>query len=287
MAGTLIAGAAAPASAAVDHVADDAGPRVTVDGGTVVYRWPGLAYLWAELDDQSSLGRIEWWVDGALRSTERDLSYDFGATVRRIPVEVRAWDTWGNASVTTIQVQLDHTAPVVTKVTPNFRQLVRGTRMTSTLTATDPAGFMYAELEDTKVGEGTPGPTATFTASTRLGRDGQYMFFWHVMDRVGNSMTFPRTVIVDNTRPTITKITAPAANAKVGSQVKTSMSATDLNGVKEVQMWVNGRLTLSDSKAPYTMALSTPKYGRSFTVAFYAVDKAGNTISTSRRTWRR
>jgi hypothetical protein len=65
------------------------------------------------------------------------------------------------------------------------------------------------------------------------------------------------------------------------------MAATDRNGIRVVQMWVNGKLTLSDSKAPYTMSLKTKKSGTSFTVAFYAVDKAGNTISTSRRTWRR
>ena len=35
------------------------------------------------------------------------------------------------------------------------------------------------------------------------------------------------------------------------------------------------------------MNVDTSKRGKSFTVAFYAVDKAGNAVSTSVRTWKR
>jgi hypothetical protein len=52
-------------------------------------------------------------------------------------------------------------------------------------------------------------------------------------------------------------------------------------------MWVNGKLTVSDPSAPYHLTLNTAGYGKSFTVAFHAVDKAGNAISTSARTWKR
>ena len=35
------------------------------------------------------------------------------------------------------------------------------------------------------------------------------------------------------------------------------------------------------------MNVDATRYGSSFTVAFYAVDKAGNAVSTSPRTWKR
>jgi hypothetical protein len=263
---------------------DERGPDVELFD---TFIQPGSAYLQARVFDVSPVERIEWWVEGALRATGTSLTYDFGAAERVNPVEIRAWDKWGNRSVVTIPVRTDSTAPVVSKVTPDYKQLVRGTSVTSTITATDPSGFHYVDLNGEVFGENVAGPTGTFTGSRQLGRDGYLTLYWQVSDRAGNMTRFPRTFIVDNTRPAITKITAPGANAKVGSQVKTSMSATDLNGVKEVQMWVNGKLTLSDSKAPYSMTLNTAKYGKSFTVAFYAVDKAGNVISTTRRTWRR
>src|SRR4029453_10198012 len=96
-----------------------------------------------------------------------------------------------------------------------------------------------------------------------------------------------RTVIVDNTLPKITSVTAPASGAKVPATVKTSMTATDLNGITRVELRVNGKLVLSDAKAPYNLNLDATKYGKSFTVAWYALDKAGNLVSTSRRTWKR
>ena len=264
---------------------DDAGPVVDVRSRFVK---PGRSSLSSVVEEVSGLSRIEWWIDGALRSTERDVTYDFGTRIRTVPVEVRAWDVAGNSSVTTIPVQLDNTAPVVSKATPDFQQLVRGKSVTSTITATDAAGFASVQLDrGDPLTTNVPGPTRTFTASRPLAGDGYLTLNWTVVDGAGNVTKFPRTILVDNTLPKITKITAPATNTKVGGQVKTSVTATDQNGIREVQIWVNGELTLSDSKAPYDLTLNTTKYSRGLTVAFYAVDKAGNTISSSIRTWKR
>jgi hypothetical protein len=68
-----------------------------------------------------------------MRSTDRNLEYDFGTRTRTVPVEVRAWDTWGNVSVTEFSIVIDADAPRVTSITRASRALVRGSRITGTL----------------------------------------------------------------------------------------------------------------------------------------------------------
>ena len=266
---------------------DDAGPAVTLDGS--IYRRPGSGFLSVDYEDMSGVTRTEWWIDGALRGTGYGgVRYDFGTKIRTVPVEVRAWDRWGNATVRKIGIRLDGTNPVVTRVSPGHLALVRGTRLTTSVTATDAggiedtyfAGYLGGDSGITRTGD-------TFTASTKLGRDGEEYVTWTVNDNAGNQTWYSRTVIVDNTLPKITKVTAPASNAKVPATVKTTVAATDKNGITRVELRVNGKLVLSDAKAPYNLNLNATRYGRSFTVAFYAIDRAGNIVSTSRRIWKR
>ena len=267
-----------------DYTVDDDGPTIALKNLFVA---PGVHRISAEFADRSAMAKVEWWIAGALRGTGVGVDYDFGPVARVVPVEIRAWDNHGNQTVRTFDVQVDNTVPVVKKVTPDYKQLVRGTSVTSTVTVTDPAGFSRVNLSGAVVAGKVDGPTATFTGKFPVGKDGYYTLRWNVVDSVLNRTTFPRTFVVDNTRPKITKVTAPASGAKVGPVVTTSMTATDLNGIREVQVWVNGKLTNSDARAPYVMNVDTSKRGKSFTVAFYAVDKAGNAVSTSVRTWKR
>ncbi|GLZ00258.1 Ig-like domain-containing protein [Actinoplanes sp. NBRC 103695] len=270
-------------------IADNDSPRISSTNSP--YVMPGKQSLAVDVEDRSALSRIEWWIEGALRGTQAGQSgtfrfeYDFGTTIRAVPVEVRAWDSWGLASSEKFSVQIDGTKPRLGVITPARNALVRGTSVTTTLTATDAGGLgaYYTNAGNSTAG-GVTSHKYVMVQPTR--GDGPLNISWQVYDQAGNWSSYGYGVIVDNSRPKITKVTAPGAGTKVGAQVKTSMTATDKNGIREVQMWVNGKLTLSDSKAPYNLALNTARYGKSLTVAFYAVDRAGNVISTSSRTWK-
>jgi hypothetical protein len=266
---------------------DDLGPVVSMRDG--IYAQPGKQYLGVDVSDQSGVKRLEWWVDGKLRATDTSALFDLGTKIRTVPVEVRAWDVWDNYSTQKFGIRLDATRPVVTRVSPGHLALVRGTRVDVVLTATDPAGIKDAYYG----GNGLGGDTErvrhgdSFVASSKLGRDGVEYIDWQVWDRAGNDTVYTRQFIVDNTPPKITSVSAPAGGAKVPATVKTSMAATDKNGIQRVELRVNGAVVLSDSKAPYNLNLNATKYGKSFTVAFFAIDRAGNVVSSSRRTWKR
>ncbi|MEV7621787.1 Ig-like domain-containing protein [Actinoplanes sp. NPDC089786] len=265
-------------------VVDEQGPTIALAAPPVTR--PGKHWIGARVDDATSVAKMEWHIDGAPRGNAVAVEYDFGTQIRAVPVEIRAWDPWGNATTETFSIQVDNTGPVVTRVSPGHLALVRGTSLTTTLTATDPAGldtaYLSAPLNVTGQRTGT-----TFSAPLKLGRDGATSFTWVVRDYAGNPTSYYRTVVVDNTLPKITSVTAPASGATVPATVKTAMTATDLNGIARAELRVNGTLVLSDSKAPYNLNLDATKYGKSFTVAWYALDKAGNLVSTSRRTWKR
>ena len=257
-------------------------PRSVVHGLTTIRFTPDVDDV-AEIVMTSRNGTVLG------RDTEAPWAIDFDFTgFDGGDAQFQARDRAGNQSTLyRAYYTVDTTGPVISKVTPAPFHLVRGTTATSTLTATDPSGFRRATMNVTAVAGVTAGPAATFTTAVPLGRDGHLNLNWTVVDQAGNTSRTATSLVVDNTRPAITKVTAPANGAKVGSMVTTSMTATDTNGIREVQVWINGKLTHSDAKAPYAINISTAAYGKSFTVAFYAVDKAGNVASTSRRTWKR
>ncbi|MFG1605990.1 Ig-like domain-containing protein [Actinoplanes sp. NPDC049265] len=266
------------------YLVDTEGPVIRLKRPPFVQ--PGVQTLGVSVEDPSSVNRMEWYIDGALRSNGVSVQYDFGTQIRSVPMEIRAWDPWGNETIERFSVQIDANGPTITQVTPAELAVVRGTSLTSTVTATDPAGLDGAYLGVPRSGEGVRNGD-TFSVPVSLGRDGLAYWDWMVRDSAGNLSSYRRQVIVDNTLATITSVTAPGNNAKVPATVNTSMTATDKNGIQRVELRVNGTTVLTDSKAPYNLNLDATKYGQSFQVAFYAVDKAGNVVSTSRRTWTR
>ncbi|MEV7621788.1 Ig-like domain-containing protein [Actinoplanes sp. NPDC089786] len=265
-------------------IIDNEGPSIGHDEW--LFTRPGPNHLKAVFPWPGDAVRVEWWVDGVRCATQDDVICDFGTTIRVVTAEIRAWDRLGNMSSRVFQVQLDNTGPRASSATPTQRTLVRGTSFTSTITAADQTGIesVYADGLTYWVKGNNGVYSHVFKV---LIQDGVYVYSWMLHDNLGNKSELNRMVIMDNTRPRITKVTAPASGAKVPATVKTSMSATDLNGIQRVELRVNGKLVLSDTKAPYALNLNATRYGKSFTVAFYAIDRAGNIVSTSRRTWKR
>ncbi|MFB9692628.1 Ig-like domain-containing protein [Amorphoplanes digitatis] len=263
---------------------DDLGPQISL------YRHPdspetqpaGESYLDAEVKDLTGLSRIEWWVEGAIRSTDRALRYDFGPRSRTVPIEVRAWDTWGNASVTALSVVIDADAPRVTSITPANLALVRGSRITSTVQATDATGVSWATLDGA-----ASDLTAPYTSSIPAGRDGRKTLTWYVIDYWGYTTTARRVVIVDNTKPTLKITKGPKNKAKVKGTVKVTASAGDRNGVGRVELLINGKVVAKDVKPGYSFSIKTSRYGKKLKVVLRAYDKAGNSTKTATRTWYR
>ena len=265
------------------YVVDNYGPKLGLQFGGVpslVSAGEHFMQLWPS--DVSGVDRLEWWIDGALRGTSDGLRYDFGRQNRTTAVEVRAWDKLGNESVSTVDVRIDASGPTVTSITPAQGTLIRGPRITSTLTATDPSGIQWATLDGAVSDYRAP-----YTSSIPAGRDGPKILNWYVIDNFLDSTTARRTVIVDNTKPALKIVTAPKNGAKVRGTVKVTASASDRNGVNRVELLINGKVVAKDTKAGYGFSINTKKYGKKFKVQIRAYDRAGKSTTTTARTWHR
>lgn len=248
-------------------------------------------------DAQTWVNRYAFRVDGKLvedhqlpsgdgwyeTTSGSSFGYDFGSVERTVPIEADVWDAAGNETIKSFTVVVDSTGPAATSVTPANGTLVRGSRVTGTLKATDPSGIAYADLNNysSSLGGGK------YSASVPTGRDGKLTLTWQMSDGVYNSSTVSRWVIVDNTKPVLKITSGPKSGAKVKGTVKIAASATDRNGINRVELIINGKVVAKDLKAGYAFSINTKKYGKKIRVQLRAYDKAGNATTTTTRTWHR
>jgi hypothetical protein len=245
-----------------------------------IRRVRGITAMQVGFSDSLGVIRYEWWVDGELvqshsqnsgsSSSVAVLTYDFGTTARTASVEVRAWDLAGNPAARTYELIVDVAGPTVTSVTPANGTFVRGSGITSTVRATDPAGIIGASLDASWVTD-----PKNLTIAVSAGADGRKTLTWRVHDKVHNVTTVGCTVIVDNTRPGLKVTKAPKSGAKVSGTVKVTASATDRNGVSKVELLINGKVVARDVKAGYGFAIKTKKYGKKIRFQLRAYDRAG------------
>ncbi|BBH65752.1 hypothetical protein ACTI_24370 [Actinoplanes sp. OR16] len=222
--------------------------------------------------------RYTWLVDGKVVST--DGHWNTGTTSRNATVELRVTDATGHMASRKFAVVVDNTKPSAAITAPGT--LLRGSRLTSTVKATDPSGIWKTRLSGASADFAAP-----YTSSIAAGKDGKKTLTWTVTDRLGNATVVKRTVTVDNTKATVAFAKAPKNKAKVKGTVKVAASASDKNGVARVELLVNGKVVAVDKKAAYKFSLNTKKYGKKIKVQLRAYDKAGNLTTSSTRTWYR
>ena len=268
----------------VRYVDDRSGPWTYADfKPSFGYYVPeGAGTMWVTYDDQSAVRRVEFHDGNVVINIPKNdfrFRYDFGRTSKPLTAEFWAWDEWGNKSVTRFFGWVDASAPVVTKMTPVGNTLVHGARVASAITAADAVGVKNALLVGAPVDTAAP-----YAASIPAGKDGRLMLCWYITDQLGHTAQFTRFVTVDNTKPGLRIVSAPANGAKVKGAVRVVAAASDRNGINRVELIINGKIV---SAGTGTFSINTAKYGKTLKVQFRAWDRAGNWQVTSVRTWRR
>ncbi|GAA2711183.1 Ig-like domain-containing protein [Actinoplanes palleronii] len=239
----------------------------------------GVSTLKPTVHDASAIVRSEWTVNGVVRSSGQTFSWDvrtFAAATAT--VGLRVWDAAGNTSATSFLVHVDKSAPTMA-IAPGNRALIRGTSYVTSLKAADPRGVAVTHLAG-KSGSAT-------SVRVTAGKDGAKTITWVAVDKLGNTASATRTVIVDNTAPAVAFKGAPANKTKLRKTISLKATASDRNGIAKVQLLVNGKVVATDTRAAYAFTLNPKKYGKSFTVQLRAYDKAGNLKVTTKRTYRR
>ncbi|GIE81179.1 hypothetical protein Aph02nite_71290 [Actinoplanes philippinensis] len=245
---------------------------------------PGRSDLAMRVLDDTGVARVEWWIDGVLRSTQEAITYDFGTRSRYVPVLFKAWDTVGNLGTWESSVTVDASGPAVTWLSPSSGAYLRSRQIVSRVSAADPHGILYAHLQG---GSPVRIVQGDLEAKVNVRADGRRELVWEVMDRMGNSTVVRRTVTVDTLRPTLKVTKAPKNKAKVKGTVKVTASASDKYGVARVELLINGKVVAKDYKAGYAFSINTKKYGKKIKFQLRAYDRAGNVQSISTRTWYR
>ncbi|SNY03729.1 Ig-like domain-containing protein [Paractinoplanes atraurantiacus] len=206
------------------------------------------------------------------------LTYDFGTRSRTAAFDVLARDVAGNEARKSFSLIVDGTGPAISSVTPAAGALVRGSRITSTVRATDPAGILDAQVNGYMA-------NAARTVAVPAGADGRKALTWIVHDNLYNETRFVRYVVVDNTRPSLKITSGPKSGARVKGTVRIKATAADRNGVGRLELLVNGKVVARTVKAAYNFAVNTKKYGKTLRVQIRAYDRAGNVAATTTRTW--
>jgi hypothetical protein len=264
------------------YAVDNTMPQIRIEFPAVPGRINKVSTLNSLIVDSSPTDRVEWWIDGTLQGTGDTFTWDTKGENRTATLEVRAYDTAGNSASSTSTVVLDNTGPAITAIAPGHRALVRGGTFRTTVYANDGSGIRDAYLNGAYSVSKAP-----YTVTASAGPDGMRTLTWYVIDRLGNTSKMSRTVVVDNTRPTLKITKAPKNGAKVRGTVKLAASAADRNGIARVELLVNGKVIAKDVKAGYTFSINTRKYGKKIKFQLRAYDRAGNVTYTTKRTYHR
>lgn len=267
------------------YTVDNAGPKFSFfwDPPNVVPAGEFSLSPW--ISEQSGVDRVEWWIDGVLRSTgKNNFRYDFGGSSRTTMLGIRAWDVNGYASTADYTLTVDADAPKVVSAAPAHGTLVRGTSVAASLRLSDVSRVDYVTPVS---GYSGTDHTSPYTGKFKLGKDGKLTLKWWVTDYWGQGKYVYQTVVVDNTRPKLVVTKGPKNGAKVKSTVTVAAAASDKNRIAKVQLLINGKVVATDSTAAYKFTINTRKYGKKFTVKLRAYDKAGNATTTTTRTWHR
>jgi hypothetical protein len=173
----------------------------------------------------------------------------------------------------------DTTAPVASVTAPANNALVRGA-VSVTATASDNVGVTSVQFLLDGNALGAPDTTSPYSVSwdTTLASNATHTLAVRAVDAAGNPGTSASlNVIVDNLPPAVA-ISSPAGGTTVSGTVTVSATATDLNGIANVQFRLDGaNLGSPDTTSPYSVSWNTvSSTNGSHTLSAIGADSAGN-----------
>lgn len=206
------------------------------------------------------------------------------------PINTDGWSKYGMLDAAkALTITSDATPPTITGVSsPGEGWRVHGTiTVTPTGIGDNWSGVRNVDLFANGVYKAQDRTSPySFTYNT-AGLNGTVKLQLRVYDKAGNRTTFDRTIIADNILPTVKITSAPANNAKVSGTVKIAASASDANGIRRVEMLINGTVKQTDTTSPYNFWFTASQQPNPMKVQVRAVDNAGNVRYDTARTYTR
>ena len=202
---------------------------------------------------------------------------------------IGSWNKFGMLDAAkALTIATDVTPPAITGMAPRAGSLNR-----ATITVT-PHGVADGGSRVSKVNLYADGvyKAQSFTAPYTLkynsaGRNGTVKLQLRVYDKAGNETRYERSIVVDNVLPAVKITSAPKNKAKVKGTVRIKATASDANGVRRVELLINGKVKSQDTSSPYAFSFTASKQPNPMKVQIRATDNAGNVRLDTARTYTR
>ncbi len=285
-----------PATASVtvnNPVPDTTAPTVVINPLPAASTLSGPVSISVSASDNVSVTKVEWYLDGALKSSSpgssASFSWDTTASANGTHnISAKAYDAAGNAgtsdavSVTVGNVIPDTTAPVATVSNPANAATVSAS-VNVLFGASDDVGVTSVELYiDGALVSTISSPSGSFSWDTSSSANGSHTLQAKAYDAAGNvgvsgtTTVTVNNVVPDTTAPTV-QIMSPYSGSKVSKNVKVSVSANDNVGVISIELYIDGKLyqTVAGSTANFSWNTAKVAAGN-HSLQAYAYDAAGN-----------
>lgn len=247
------------------------------------------ATLSATASDTNGIAKVEFLVDGAIISTDTTLPYSVLWSTASVAagtthtVQARAYDTSNNMSTSAlVTVTIEKTPPVVSLTSPVASATLAGT-VSLSATASDASGISKVEFYANGVRKGSSVAAAspyTFSWNTVLVPNGTYSLTAKAYDKAGNTAISSAVSVYvrnpDTTAPAVS-IISPANGALVTNSTTVNIyaSASDFNGIKFVDFYVDGNLKYEDTVSPYVFPWAVPAgAGVTYSLQALAIDNS-------------
>jgi hypothetical protein len=277
--------------ASSDTVAPTASITAPANNSTV----SGTANVTANASDNVGVIKVEFYIDGALKTTDTASSYSYSWNTTSASngahlIYAKAYDAAGNVgtsatiSVTVSNMTSDTLSPTVSLTAPT-NNIVYSTAQTAIISATasDNVGVSKVEFYDNGnlLASDTTNPYSYSWAITSA-NNGAHSLTAKAYDAAGNSAVSSAVSVTvniatsDTTAPTAS-ITAPANNGTVSGTANVSATASDNVGVIKVEFYIDGTLKTTDTSSPYSYSWNTTGLANgAHSIYAKAYDAAGN-----------
>ncbi|HEX8433612.1 Ig-like domain-containing protein [Archangium sp.] len=209
--------------------------------------------------DPEGVTRVEFYRNSMLLGSDSSAPFSYlwntqNEYVGDYVLTARAYDAAGNVG-TSAQVRVRY-SPEFTPPSVSLTAPASGARISKTVTisanASDASGVSRVEfLLDGTVLERDYSAPYSYSWNTLSAAEGSHVLSVRAMDTYYNTATSTGVAVtVDNAGPAVV-ITSPASGSTVTGVVPLLAEATDGAGVAQVDFYVDGRLLVSDTTAPF------------------------------------
>ncbi len=243
----------------------------------------------AEASDDFGVNKVEFYVDNALQKTDSSPPYDYDWDPRPLSsgdytIKARAYDTINQTNEDSIILTITDRRPSVSITSPPEGE-IQTKVVTIEVAASDDYGVNKVEFYVNNALQKTDtSPPYDYDWDTGPYSWGDYTIKAKAYDTINQTDEDSIILTIPEDKPPSVTISSPADGVTVIKTVTINANASDDNGVKKVEFYVDNSLSKTDGNAPYTFEWNPDPFTSGFhTIKVLAYDTIDQTDEDSIR----